>query len=118
MKYITKMRRRERDYNAYQDHMQPSRVAQATRLLSGWGLKLFDYDNDGSVDLILENGHPDDMIESYSPRVTYREPMLLFHRENGVMRNVSSEAGPAFKNLMRRVGWRSATSTTTAGWMS
>ena len=23
-------------------------VAQATRLLSGWGLKFFDYDNDGA----------------------------------------------------------------------
>ncbi len=71
-------------------------VAQATRFLSGWGLKFFDYDNDGSVDLILANGHPDDMIESYSPRVKYREPLLLFHRENGVLRNVSASAGPAF----------------------
>ncbi len=71
-------------------------VAQATRFLSGWGLKFFDYDNDGSVDLILANGHPDDMIESYSPRVKYREPLLLFHRENGVLRNVSANAGPAF----------------------
>jgi hypothetical protein len=26
-------------------------VAQSTRLLSGWGLKFFDYDNDGLVDL-------------------------------------------------------------------
>jgi len=33
-------------------------VAQATRLLSGWGLKFFDYDNDGLVDLFLANGHP------------------------------------------------------------
>ena len=41
-------------------------VAQSTRLLSGWGLKFFDYDNDGFVDLFLANGHPDDMIEKYS----------------------------------------------------
>ncbi len=81
----------------FTDVAQRQGVALATRLLSGWGLKLFDYDNDGSVDLILANGHPDDMIESYSQRVTYREPLLLFHRENGVMRNVSSDAGPAFK---------------------
>ena len=25
-------------------------IAQSTRLLSGWGLKFFDYDNDGAVD--------------------------------------------------------------------
>jgi hypothetical protein len=71
-------------------------IAQATRLLSGWGLKFFDYDNDGVVDLILANGHPDDMIDQYSQQVKYREPLLLFHQENGLLRNVSAEAGPAF----------------------
>lgn len=71
-------------------------VAQATRLLSGWGLKFFDYDNDGLTDLILANGHPDDMIEHYSQQVKYKEPLLLFHNEGGKLRNVSAEAGPAF----------------------
>jgi len=71
-------------------------VAVDTRLLSGWGLKLFDYDNDGFVDLLLANGHPDDMIEKYSSQVRYKEPLLLFHQENGKLRNVSAEAGPAF----------------------
>lgn len=71
-------------------------VAQSTRLLSGWGLKFFDYDNDGFTDLILANGHPDDMIEQYSQQVKYKEPLLLFHQENGKLRNVSAEAGPAF----------------------
>lgn len=72
-------------------------VAQATRLLSGWGLKYFDFDNDGLVDLFLANGHPDDMIDHYSTQVKYREPLLLFHQDaNGKLRNVSDAAGPAF----------------------
>jgi hypothetical protein len=74
-------------------------VAQATRLLSGWGLKFFDYDNDGNVDLFLANGHPDDMIDSYGGQVTYKEPLLLFHNEGGQMKNISKEAGPAFSKL-------------------
>ena len=37
----------------------PTSVGQATRLLSGWGLKFFDFDNDGHMDLFLANGHPD-----------------------------------------------------------
>jgi hypothetical protein len=74
-------------------------VAQATRLLSGWGLKFFDYDNDGLVDLMLANGHPDDMIENYSQQVKYKEPLLLFHNDGGKMRNVSEEAGPAFSQM-------------------
>ena len=73
-------------------------VAQATRLLSGWGLKFFDYDNDGSLDLILANGHPDDMIERYSKQVRYKEPLLLFHQgTDGKLTNVSAQGGSAFE---------------------
>jgi len=80
----------------FRDTAQPNGIAQSTRLLSGWGLKFFDYDNDGAVDLILANGHPDDMIENYSPVVKYKEPLLLFHQENGKLRDVSSAGGAAF----------------------
>jgi hypothetical protein len=71
-------------------------VAQATRLLSGWGLKFFDYDNDGHVDLFLANGHPDDMIGEYSQMVKYKEPLLLFHNNGTKLENVSASAGPVF----------------------
>src|SRR5205085_4077373 len=47
----------------FTDVARPNGVAEATRLLSGWGLKFFDYDNDTHIDLFLANGHPDDMIE-------------------------------------------------------
>jgi len=73
-------------------------VAQATRLLSGWGLKYFDFDNDGNVDLILANGHPDDMIAEYSLQVKWKEPLLLFRQEeSGKLRNVSAQGGTAFQ---------------------
>jgi hypothetical protein len=71
-------------------------IAQATRLLSGWGLKFFDYDNDGLIDLFLANGHPDDMIDQYSQQVKYKEPLLLFRHEGKKLTNVSAQAGPAF----------------------
>src|SRR5215831_8228065 len=87
---------RNQKNEAFRDVAHANGVAQATRLLSGWGLKFFDYDNDGSVDLILANGHPDDMIENYSPAVKYREPLLLFHQENGKLRDVSRDGGAAF----------------------
>ena len=75
-------------------------VAQATRLLSGWGLKFFDYDNDGHVDLFLANGHPDDMIENYSQQVRYKEPLLLFHHDGTKLSNVSAQAGPVFQKIV------------------
>jgi enediyne biosynthesis protein E4 len=79
-------------------------VAQATRLLSGWGLKFFDYDNDGSVDLILANGHPDDMVENYSQQVKYKEPLLLFHNSGGKLANVSAQSGPVFSKYFAARG--------------
>jgi enediyne biosynthesis protein E4 len=72
-------------------------IADATRLLSGWGLKFLDYDLDGRVDLLLSNGHPDDMVDSYGGMVHYKEPLLLFHNDGTRLRNVSSEAGPVFQ---------------------
>jgi hypothetical protein len=72
-------------------------ISQATRLLSGWGLKFFDYDNDGHIDLFLANGHPDDMIEQYSQQVKYKEPLLLFqNNRQGKLQNVSAASGPVF----------------------
>src|SRR6476619_4574459 len=82
---------------SFRDVAAPNGVAQATRLLSGWGLKFFDYDNDGFVDLFLANGHPDDMIEKYSQQVRYKEPLLLFHSDGSKLANVSDQAGPIFQ---------------------
>jgi enediyne biosynthesis protein E4 len=76
---------------------RPGEIGQATRLLSGWGLKFFDFDNDGDPDLILANGHPDDMVEVQSSKVKYKEPLLLFENVDGKYRNVSAQSGAIFQ---------------------
>ncbi|MDT7540235.1 MAG: enediyne biosynthesis protein [Acidobacteriota bacterium] len=75
---------------------EPGEIGPATHLLSGWGLKFFDFDNDGDADLFLANGHPDDMIESRAPRVKYREPLLLFENIGGRFKDVSAQSGTVF----------------------
>ena len=80
----------------FRDVSRDHGIAQLTRSLSGWGLKFFDYDNDGAIDLILANGHPDDRIETRAAQVKYKEPILLFHQQGGKLHNVSAEAGSAF----------------------
>lgn len=71
-------------------------IARSTRFLSGWGLKFLDYDNNGTIDLFLANGHPNDRIELYSSLIKYREPLLLFHNDGKRLGNISEMAGPVF----------------------
>jgi enediyne biosynthesis protein E4 len=87
------------------DDLAPANgIGEATRAMSGWGLRFFDYDNDGEVDLFIANGHPDDQIEAHSGRVTYREPLLLFHNQGGKLKNVSASAGPVFQQPLAARG--------------
>ena len=79
-------------------------IGQATRQLSGWGLKFFDYNNDGYPDLILANGHPDDMVEIRISKVTYREPLLLFENTGHGFKDVSAVSGPVFSKMFTARG--------------
>jgi hypothetical protein len=82
----------------FRDVSEKEGVARDTKLMSGWGLKYFDYDNDGTIDLLLANGHPDDMIDNYSMQVKYKEPLLLYHQsKDGKLHNVSQTAGGVFQ---------------------
>src|SRR5271165_1806604 len=80
----------------FDDIAAPSGIANVSRLMSGWGLKFFDYDNDGDLDLIIANGHPNDLIEKIYDNVTYREPLLLFHNSGKGLENVSRDSGAVF----------------------
>ncbi len=80
----------------FEDIAMQQGIGMATRWMSGWGLKFFDYDNDGNLDLILSNGFPDDLVEELSHQVTYKEPLLLFRNTGGSFENVSRQSGPVF----------------------
>ena len=79
-------------------------IGAATELRSGWGMRFIDYDNDGWLDILQTDGHPDDMVSSYDLDVHYHEKPLLFHNNgHGGFTDVSAHAGTAFQ---RRWGAR------------
>ena len=88
----------------FDDKAGPMGLGRLTRLMSGWGVKFFDYDNDGNADLFIANGHPDDKIEAHSSHVSYKEPLLLFHNTGRSLENVSGVAGPAFSQSLAARG--------------
>ncbi|HEV2494987.1 MAG TPA: CRTAC1 family protein [Terriglobia bacterium] len=85
----------------FDDVSIPNGIGMATRLMSGWGVKFLDYDNDGNLDLFIANGHPDDKIEERFSEVKYQEPLLLFRNTGGgfqhAFQNVSTRGGPLFE---------------------
>ena len=79
-------------------------VGKLTWLLSGWGLRFFDADNDGDEDLFLANGHPDDMVEKFRPGLGYREPLLYLENVNGRYRDRSRQSGAVFSRTFSARG--------------
>jgi len=102
----------------FEDLAGPMGLGRLTRLMSGWGVKFFDYDNDGNLDLFIANGHPDDKIESHSGHVAYKEPLLLFHNNGRTLENVSDLAGRLLRRASRRAAWPWEISIMTALWTS
>jgi enediyne biosynthesis protein E4 len=73
-----------------------SRLGQFTRLLGGWGMRIFDYDNDGHKDLFFANSHVMDNIEKMQPHLEYLQPLLLLKQVDGKFVNVSEQSGKVF----------------------
>ncbi len=76
---------------------QSSGLGRITLLHSGWGLRFFDFDNDGWKDLIIAQGHDLETIEMTSPNLRYREPLLLLRNTGNNFVDVSASAGSVFQ---------------------
>lgn len=66
------------DRDFFSDETIPSGIAEVTHGYLGWGIKFFDYDNDGYQDIFVANGHLMDNISLLEKHVSYPQKNLLF----------------------------------------
>ena len=83
----------------YEDRTVASHLAQYSKSYVGWGTHFVDYDNDGNLDLVLVNGHINQVIETTRDDVKYKEPPLLLRGNGrGVFENMRESAGSVFQS--------------------
>ena len=91
------------DGSFFIDNTIVSGIAEVTHGYLGWGIKFFDYDNDGYQDIFVANGHVMDNISELEKHVTYPQKNLLFRNlGNGTFTHVMSQTGGlALKKVSR-----------------
>jgi hypothetical protein len=82
----------------------PIGLSRLSRLHSGWGIKLIDYDNDGWKDLFVVQSHVMDNIEATMPSLHYKEPPMLLRNRRGRFTDVSAQSGEIFSVPMAARG--------------
>src|SRR5438309_6971812 len=89
----------------YTDQCLASRWAAYTKSYVGWGTHFIDYDNDGNLDLLIVNGHINQVVETTRVDVKYEEPPLLLRNDGkGVFRDMREQAGSVFQSGYRARG--------------
>lgn len=73
----------------FQDIAESSGVAQVLTEKGSWGTALFDYDNDGDLDIVSANGTAEELILQY--------PVLLENDGTGKFKDVGQTLSPYFK---------------------
>ncbi len=90
---------RNRGRATFDDVTLDSGLGENTRYV-GWGTGFFDFDNDSWKDLLLVNGHVFPEIDNLHTDIHYKDHAILYQNlANGRFRDISSEAGPALREL-------------------
>ena len=78
----------------FHDQTAPIGLAAPSRFLLGFGVVLFDADNDGWLDLMTANGH----VNDERPKFPYAMPaQLLLGGPQGRLKDVSATSGPPWQ---------------------
>ncbi len=72
-------------------------LAEITAGLSGWGVKLADFDHDGWKDLFAAQSHVLDNVGALEPGIDYLQPPLIALNREGRFVDIGDTAGAAFQ---------------------
>ena len=76
-------------------------LGSSSRLRLGFGTSLFDFDNDGWLDLFVANGHVHDRPEILGQEETFAQQPQLFQNSQGRrFADISDDAGPYFQRAV------------------
>jgi len=79
------------DQGLFSDVSWPSKLAQPSFPLVGWGTSFFDMDNDTWLDIFVANGHVYPQVDSIPGGARYKQSMLLFrNNRDGTFEDVST----------------------------
>jgi hypothetical protein len=76
----------------FTDATYAARIGPLSLKHSGWGLGVFDFNNDGWKDLFTANAHVNDLVEKFESAV-YRDRNTVFENAAGTFRDTSEAAG-------------------------
>ncbi len=79
------------DQGLFSDVSWPSKLAQPSFPLVGWGTSFFDMNNDTWLDIFVANGHVYPQVDSIPGGARYKQSMLLFrNNRDGTFEDVST----------------------------
>jgi tetratricopeptide (TPR) repeat protein len=74
-----------------------SNLAEISRSYGGWGIHVYDFDNDGENDVFIATSHVMDNIRVTQPHLQYlQQPLLLKYTKSRFV-DISTEAGEVFR---------------------
>lgn len=81
----------------FEDVTYASRIGPLSKHLSGWGIALADFNNDGWKDMFTANSHVTDNIELFSGDQYKQANSIFVNRGDGTFADASALSGPAFQ---------------------
>jgi len=87
---------RNKGAGLFEDATYSSHMGTASRIYSGWGIGMFDFNNDGWKDLFTANSHVNDRVELFEATEYKQHNAVLLNRGDGTFQDVSQTVGQDF----------------------